>query len=129
MRTITSIVFGASVVCSQQRQRDILAHRQGADQCAALECQPDFLADGIHLARTRLGDVHSLDVHLSGGRLLEPHQSAQQRALSRAGTADHHQRLAMPHVESESVQNLPVAVCARADRSPQWPARERRASP
>ena len=35
----------------QQRQRDILAHGQRADQRAALKCQADFLADGIHLAR------------------------------------------------------------------------------
>ena len=94
----------------QQRQRDIRTHRQGANQCAALERQADSLADGIHLASAGLGDVNPRNAHLSGSRLLQAHQGPEHGALPRARTANDYQSLATPDVEREAMEHLAAAI-------------------
>ena len=52
---------GLQVGVFEQGQRDVFAHRQGADQRAALKGQADFLADGVQLAFGGARQIHALE--------------------------------------------------------------------
>jgi len=74
----------------EQRQRDILAHRERPQQRASLEGQAHLQTEfGLGSLR-RLTHIDTLDPEFARVRFLKTHHGPQQRTLSRAGTAEDH---------------------------------------
>jgi hypothetical protein len=84
--------FSDMVVCSR-RVGDVLSHRQGIEDCPALEDHPDLLADADELVLRQRHDILPLDQHLACLRLHQANDQLQGDALADPATADDRDRL------------------------------------
>ncbi len=94
-----------------QGQSDIFAHRHGAEQRAALETTfPFSFAASSRSASVMCGEILVPHPDLAGRGFFQAHERPQQRAFTRARTAQNHHRLARGHFKTDAVQNFALAV-------------------
>jgi hypothetical protein len=97
-----------------QRQADVLAHREGAEQAAALEHHAPALAQRQRLPRVERGDVVAEQQHAARARPLQADDLAQQHRLARSAAAGQPEDLAAAHAQVQPVVHG-VAAEAGAD--------------
>ena len=91
------------------RHRDILGHRERAEERAVLKQDPASLLETPAFAERELRHFLPEDLDGPGIRPSEPDDAAQENRFARAGTADDTEHFASQHVEIETVMNRLVA--------------------
>ena len=92
----TSQLLGARQAALAQAEADVLEHRQPGEERVALE---HHAAVGA-----RAFDAPAVEQHLAGGRLVEPGDDAQQRALAAARGAEDGDEVVLGHLQVGGLQ-------------------------
>src|SRR5213075_1379981 len=99
------------------RQGDVLAHREGAQERAFLEEHAELPARVLHLILRGLRDVRPVKNHLARVGVLRADHDAQERRLAAARGAQDDERLALLDGEADVVERdlLPEGLAHVAD--------------
>src|SRR5687767_13590024 len=98
--------FGAvEALAGDQAERHVLPDRERIEQGAALEQHAELVHDLFALAGRHARDLVAVDLDRALVRLHQADDALDQHRLAGARAADHHQRLALRHVEVEVPQH------------------------